>query len=74
MCETPGIWGALPKGYDHLWTGVLEAYMHHNVTDTAAFTFKKGNIATFHTVFFKCLCPILLIRKSYHHYDTQRLL
>lgn len=44
LCETPGIWGSLPKGYDHLWSGIIEAYVTYNVAaaDRANFTFKKG--------------------------------
>lgn len=46
VCETPGIWGSLPKGYDHLWSGIVEAYLTLNVQDplTAGFIFKKGTI------------------------------
>jgi len=45
LCETPGIWGALPKGFDHLWLGHVEAHITYNVppADYApGFIFKKG--------------------------------
>ena len=46
VCETPGIWGSLPKGYDHLWSGIVEAYLTLNMQDplTTGFTFKKGTL------------------------------
>ena len=42
LCETPGIWGSLPKGYDHLWLGHIEAYITYNVAERSNFIFKKG--------------------------------
>jgi hypothetical protein len=44
VCETPGIWGSLPKGYDHLWLGLLDVYITYDVADTTGFAFKKGEL------------------------------
>ena len=54
LCETPGIWGSLPKGYDHLWLGHIEAYITYNVAERSNFVFKKGicnceNLPSFQT-------------------------
>ena len=42
ICETPGIWGSLPKGFDHLWNGVVDMYMTYNVADKENFEFDLG--------------------------------
>eukprot|EP00428_Durinskia_dybowskii_P085305 CAMPEP_0170431214 /NCGR_PEP_ID=MMETSP0117_2-20130122/41279_1 /TAXON_ID=400756 /ORGANISM="Durinskia baltica, Strain CSIRO CS-38" /LENGTH=599 /DNA_ID=CAMNT_0010690749 /DNA_START=31 /DNA_END=1830 /DNA_ORIENTATION=- len=44
ICETPGIWGSLPKGYDHLWSGTVNVYITYNISPEAhtSFTFDQS--------------------------------
>jgi len=39
ICETPGIWGSLPKGFAHLWSPTVEVYMTANVENRDNFKF-----------------------------------
>jgi hypothetical protein len=38
-CETPGIWGALPEGFKHLWESNPAFQITYHVADTKAFKF-----------------------------------
>lgn len=43
LCETPGIWGSLPKGFDHFWLpGMMDAYVTYNVADKSTFKFDQA--------------------------------
>jgi hypothetical protein len=42
MCQTPGIWGSLPKGFTNLWEAPIEVYITYNVANYADFKFNKG--------------------------------
>ncbi len=39
LCQTPGIWGALPKGFQHLWEDTVDIYFNANVADKKTFVF-----------------------------------
>lgn len=39
ICQTPGIWGALPKGYFNLWEADIKIYITFDVSDYTSFTF-----------------------------------
>ena len=41
ICETPGIWGALPDQFEHLWDAKPEVFFTFNVTNTNEFNFSK---------------------------------
>lgn len=41
MCETPGIWGSLPKGYGHLWEHV-DVFITEKLSSYDDFEFDKG--------------------------------
>ena len=50
FCECPGIWGALPDGFDHLWgDSKPDVFITYNVTTTSGFSFAsdKANQVTF---------------------------
>ena len=42
ICETPGIWGALPKGFTHLHEDAIEIYLHKDVADTTNYKFETS--------------------------------
>ncbi len=51
VCQTPGIWGALPKGFNHLWEETVEIFLTENVADKKAFVFnpeKAGKLGLYH--------------------------
>jgi hypothetical protein len=50
ICQTPGIWGSLPKGYNKLWESELEVYITYNTNQIQGFTLNKGK-STFPVVF-----------------------
>jgi hypothetical protein len=41
VCETPGIWGALPEGFKHLWEANPEIHITLNVANEKNFSFNK---------------------------------
>jgi hypothetical protein len=44
ICQTPGIWGALPKGFSEMWSADLQVYITHNVVNASkGFEFNKEN-------------------------------
>jgi len=45
ICQTPGIWGALPKGFEKLWENKLNVYIHYNTQPTHPFTFSTEKAA-----------------------------
>lgn len=42
ICQTPGIWGSLPKGFDKLWEAELELYITPNTKGEKGFVFDAG--------------------------------
>jgi hypothetical protein len=62
MCQTPGIWGSLPKGFTNLWEAPIEVYITYNVANYADFKFNKGSkivslcffLLSFQYLFFLC--------------------
>ena len=36
VCETPGIWGALPEGFEHLWDAKPTLHLTTDVTGASA--------------------------------------
>lgn len=39
ICQTPGIWGALPKGFEKLWETKLNAYITYNTQPVQPYVF-----------------------------------
>ena len=54
ICQTPGIWGALPKGFKSLWEVSMDIYFTYNVS-SSAFSFKPG----------RSLCKILITLQTF---------
>lgn len=45
ICQTPGIWGSLPKGFSEMWSADLEVYITYNVENASkGYEFQKGKI------------------------------
>jgi hypothetical protein len=43
LCETPGIWGSLPGGFQHFWTeGVTDIFVTFDVKDIKSFVFQPS--------------------------------
>jgi hypothetical protein len=43
ICQTPGIWGSLPKGFSKLWEAPLEVLINFNVDNAAkGYVYDKG--------------------------------
>lgn len=43
LCETPGIWGSLPGGFQHFWTeGVADVFVTFDVKDIKSFVFQPS--------------------------------
>lgn len=42
VCETPGIWGALPKGFTHLFEDSIECYLEKDVKDPKNYKFEAS--------------------------------
>ncbi len=67
ICQTPGIWGALPKGFKSLWEVSMDIFFTYNVS-SSAFSFKPGRPAiSFHshsTEFLeKILFPVIFVSR-----------
>lgn len=57
ICQTPGIWGSLPKGFDKLWEAPLDVLINFNVENAAkGYVYDKGKLTAERTCLYD-VCP-----------------